>query len=89
MDSPRSEGIKSPLDAPCQEAAQIIVCVITGGTREPGQIGSHRQAKRIGDSHEVSRSDRVDVGKSLHDHDTARPCHLRILPAQSERGRCG
>ena len=54
--------------------------VITGRAREPGQISSHRQPQWIGSSHEVSRSDRPDVGKSLHDQHTARGRHLRIPP---------
>jgi len=67
MHSPRGEGIESPLGTPRQETAQIRVRVITGGTRESGQISSHRQAKRIGSSHEVSRSGKAGIGRSLHD----------------------
>jgi hypothetical protein len=78
MHTPRGQGIQSPLGAPRQETAQIRVRVITGGTRESGQVGSHRQSQRIGGSHEVSRSDRADVGKSLHDQDTPRLYPLRI-----------
>ena len=89
MHSPRGQGIESPLGAPHQETAQIRVRMITGGTRESGQVGSHRQPQRIGSSHEVSRSDRADVGKSLHDQDTARRCPQRIPQAHSERGMTG
>lgn len=67
MHSPRGQGIESPLGAPRQETAQIRVRVITEGARESGQISSHRQAKRIGSSHEVSRSGKAGIGKSLHD----------------------
>jgi hypothetical protein len=87
MHSRRGQGIKSPLGAPGQETAQIRVRVVSGGTRESGQVGSHRQPQRIGSSHEVSGSDSADVGKSLHDQDAARPCSREHPKRSPSSGR--
>ncbi len=41
--TPGGHRVQAALGAPGQEAAQVGFGVLTGGARETGQIGSHRQ----------------------------------------------
>jgi hypothetical protein len=48
MRAPGQEGVQASLGTPGEIAAQIGVGVVSGGAREPGEIGSHREPQPIG-----------------------------------------
>ena len=48
MRAPGQERVQAALGAPGEIAAQIGVGVVSGGTLEPGKIGSHREPQPIG-----------------------------------------
>ncbi len=81
MHPPRGQGIELTLGAPRQETAQIRVRVITGGAREAGHVGSHRQPKWVCGSPWVSESDRANIGKALHGP-TLRPSDSTAYPTE-------